>query len=208
MIKLKDILLENPIDYIDKDIDDIDLLRRKKKYESISVDEADDHEGKMAKAQLERSMKYAKMIYKIVDNVGNGGEVSMPAWVQSKLTKSMDYLQSVYNYLDGKDGLEDKFQNEDMDYVPAKFSNPEAKSHMDADIKKMSSVLGKASQQVIKIMMDGVKSGKYDALDIIRGIETGNLNRTHEGERPFIKMLWRKVRNGFRRYMPKGKLRK
>ena len=208
MIKLKDILLENPIDYIDKDIDDIDLLRRKKKYESISVDEADDHEGKMAKAQLERSMKYAKMIYKIVDNVGNGGEVSMPAWVQSKLTKSMDYLQSVYNYLDGKDGLEDKFQNEDMDYVPAKFSNPEAKSHMDADIKKMSSVLGKASQQVIKIMMDGVKSGKYDALDIIRGIETGNLNRTHEGERPFMKMLWRKVRNGFRRYMPKGKLRK
>jgi len=208
MIKLKDILLENPVDYLDKDIDDIELLRRKKKYESVSVEEADDHEGKMAKAQLERSMKYAKMIYKIVDNVGNGGEVSMPAWVQSKLTKSMDYLQSVYNYLDGKDGLEDKFQNEDMDYVPAKFSNPEAKSHMDADVKKMSSVLGKASQQVIKIMMDGVKSGKYDALDIIRGIETGNLNRTHEGERPFMKMLWRKVRNGFRRYMPKGKLRK
>jgi hypothetical protein len=208
MIKLKDILLENPVDYLDKDIDDIELLRRKKKYESVSVEEADDHEGKMAKAQLERSMKYAKMIYKIVDNVGNGGEVSMPAWVQSKLTKSMDYLQSVYNYLDGKDGLEDKFQNEDMDYVPAKFSNPEAKSNMDADVKKMSSVLGKASQQVIKIMMDGVKSGKYDALDIIRGIETGNLNRTHEGERPFMKMLWRKVRNGFRRYMPKGKLRK
>ena len=74
------------------------------------LNEADDHEGKMAKAQLERSMKYAKMIYKIVDNVGNGGEVSMPAWVQSKLTKSMDYLQSVYNYLDGKDGLEDEFQ--------------------------------------------------------------------------------------------------
>ena len=208
MIKLKDILLENPVDYLDKDIDDIELLRRKKKYESVSVEEADDHEGKMAKAQLERSIKYAKMIYKIVDNVGNGGEVSMPAWVQSKLTKSMDYLQSVYNYLDGKDGLEDKFQKEDITSIPAKFSNPEAKSHMDADIKKMSSVLGKASQQVIKIMMDGVKSGKYDALDIIRGIETGNLNRTHEGERPFVKMLWRKVRNGFRRYMPKGKLRK
>ena len=208
MIKLKNILLENPADYVDKNIDKIDLLIRKKKYDSTSVIEADDHEGKMAKAQLERSMKYAKMIYKIVDNVGNGGEVSMPAWVQSKLTKSMDYLQSVYNYLDGKDGLEDKFQKEDITSIPARFSNPEAKSHMDADVKKMSSVLGKASQQVIKIMMDGVKSGKYDALDIIRGIETGDLNKTHEGERPFMKMLWRKVRNGFRRYMPKGKLRK
>ena len=97
---------------------------------------------------------------------------------------------------------------EDMDYVPAKFSNPEAKSHMDNDVKQMSKILGKASQQVIKIMMDGVKGGKYDALDIIRGIETGNLNRTHEGERPFMKMLWRKVRNGFRRYSKVGKLRR
>ena len=97
---------------------------------------------------------------------------------------------------------------EKMNYVPAKFSNPEAKSHMDNDVRQMSKILGKASQQVIKIMMDGVKGGKYDALDIIRGIETGEWNRTHEGERPFMKMLWRKVRNGFRRYMPKGKLRK
>ena len=113
MIKLKDILLENPADYVDKDIDKIDLLRRKKKYDSTSVNEASDHEGKMAKAQLERSMEYAKMIYKIIHNVGDGGEVSMPAWVQSKLTKSMDYLQSVYNYLDGKDGLDDKFQNKE-----------------------------------------------------------------------------------------------
>ena len=101
MIKLKDILLENPSDYVDKDIDKMDILYKKKKYD---VNEADDHEGGMAKAQLERSMKYAKMIYKIIQNVGDGGEVSMPAWVQSKLTKSMDYLQSVYNYFDGKDG--------------------------------------------------------------------------------------------------------
>ena len=109
MIKLKDILLENPADYVDKDIDKIDMLYRKKKYY-----EADDHEGKMAKQQLERTMKYAKMIYKIIDNVdkeGDGG-VQFPAWVQSKMTKSMDYLQSVYNYLDGKDGLEDKFHDD------------------------------------------------------------------------------------------------
>ena len=88
------------------------------------------------------------------------------------------------------------------------FSSPEAKQMVEKDIQKMSKILGKASQQVIKIMMDGVKGGKYDAMDIPRGIDTGPLNRTHEGERPFMKMLWRKVRGGFRRYMPKGKLRK
>ena len=88
------------------------------------------------------------------------------------------------------------------------YSSPEAKQQLDRDIVSMSKILGKASQQVIKIMMDGVKGGKYDAMDIPRGIDTGPLNRTHEGERPFMKMLWRKVRGGFRRYMPKGKLRK
>ena len=68
----------------------------------------------MAKSQLERSKEYAMMIYKIIQNVDKDGdgEVEFPAWVQSKLTKAEDYLQSVYNYLDGKDGLDDKFQDE------------------------------------------------------------------------------------------------
>ncbi len=97
--------------------------------------------------------------------------------------------------------------NEDLD-TPAKYSSNEAKLHIDADIKKMSKFLGKASQECIKIMMDGVKGGRYDALDIQRGIKFGPFNRTHEGERPFMKMLWRKVRDGFRRYSKNKKLRK
>ena len=57
-------------------------------------------------------------------------------------------------------------------------------------------------------MMNGVKGGRYDAMDIVRGIDTGPLNRTHEGERPFMKMLWLKVRDGFRRYSKRGKLKR
>ena len=103
---------------------------------------------------------------------------------------------------------EEEVVNEDFWALPAEWSSQEAKLHLDKDIKDMSKILGKASQQVIKVMMDGVKSKRYDPLDIVRGIETGPWNRTHNGERPFMKMLWRKVRKGFRRYMPKGKLRK
>ena len=55
-------------------------------------------------------MKYSKMIYKMIQNVDKGKGVEFPG-VQSKLTKAEDYLQSVYNYLDGKDGLEDEFQD-------------------------------------------------------------------------------------------------
>ena len=85
--------------------------KQKRGYEPVK--ELKDHEGQMAKQQLERSMEYSKMIYKMIQNVDKGKGVEFPAWVQSKLTKSMDYLQSVYNYLDGKDGLEDKFQNKE-----------------------------------------------------------------------------------------------
>ena len=45
------------------------------KWKDFRLDEATpDHEGKMAKQQLERSMKYAKMIYKIIDNVDKDGD--------------------------------------------------------------------------------------------------------------------------------------
>ena len=96
---------------------------------------------------------------------------------------------------------------ESVNEAPA-FSSPEAQQILNQDIKKMSNILGKASQQIIKIMMDGVKGGRYDAMDIARGIDIGPWNRTHEGERPFMKMLWNKVRGGFRRYSKGGKLRK
>ena len=83
---------------------------------------------------------------------------------------------------------------------PKAFSSPEARQHVDKDLVLMSKYLGKASQQVIKTMMDGVKSHKYDAMDLIHGINQGDIRRTHFGEEDFIKQLWHKVRNKFRKY--------
>ena len=87
------------------------------------------------------------------------------------------------------------------------FSSSEAKKQVDGDIVKMSKFLGKASQQIIKTMMDGVKGGKYDAMDLARGIQQGDIRRTHYGEEEFLQMLWNKVKNQFRRYSKRGKLR-
>ena len=98
------------------------------------------------------------------------------------------------------------FGEEKIDEAPA-FSSPEAKQHVDRDLVLMSNHLGKASQQVIKIMMDGVKGGKYDAMDLARGIQSGPVKRTHYGEVDFIQQLWNKVKSGFRRYSKRGKLR-
>ena len=254
---------------------DVRKKNTKKDKEQKKMKELKDHEGKMAKSQLERSMKYSKMIYNMIQNVDKGKGVEFPAWVQSKLTKAEDYLQSVFNYLDGKDGLEDKFQEgvtiktivegvrvrdgesakpgmwevfdnhtgksikvvktassatrlmnrlmnsgqyneiatkwvgESVDEISMKmapFSSSEARQHINQDIKKMSKFLGKASQQSIKLMMNGVKGGKYTAMDISRGLKEGPASRTHYGELGFLQQLWNKVRDGFRRYSKDKKL--
>ena len=93
-----------------------------------------------------------------------------------------------------------------IDEAPA-YSSQEAKIHVESDLDKMSKILGKASQQSIKVMMDGVKGGKYDAMDLARGIQTGPVKRTHYGEADFIQQLWNKVKSGFRRYSKRTKLR-
>ena len=87
------------------------------------------------------------------------------------------------------------------------YSSPEAKQMVEKDIQKMSKILGKASQQSIKTMMDGVKGKRYDAMDIQRAIMSGKIRDTHTGERDFLRVLWNKVRDGFRRYSKRGKLR-
>ena len=135
----------------------VQLAKKTKFPKAIDEDKSEfkDTEGAMAKSQLERSMKYANMIYKIIDNVGKGGEVSFPAWVQTKMTKSMDYLQSVYNYLDGKDGLDDKFQ-ENIDRNFRTYADDEGddegpvdENHSDIEnekLKKISAALKVASK--------------------------------------------------------------
>ena len=87
------------------------------------------------------------------------------------------------------------------------YSSKEAQIQVDKDLNVMSKYLGKASQQVIKTMMNGVKGGKYDAMDLMRGIKSGNIRATHYGERDFIQQLWNKVREKFRKYSKRGKLR-
>jgi hypothetical protein len=91
---------------------------------------------------------------------------------------------------------------------PAAYSSTEAKKMVAQDINTMSKILGKASQQVIKVMMNGVKAGKYDALDLNRGFKTGPTTGRYKGQKDFLSILWNKVRKGFRRYSKRGKLRR
>jgi len=55
----------------------------------------DDHEGAMARSELYRAAKYAMKLFQMIEE-----NQDLEGWVQSKITKSADYLDSVYHYME------------------------------------------------------------------------------------------------------------
>jgi hypothetical protein len=65
----------------------------------VEKDNGKDHEYEMARSQLKTS---ATAIKRLMEKLGKG-EGNLQAWVQSKLTKASDYIDSVADYMDAKD---------------------------------------------------------------------------------------------------------
>lgn len=57
-----------------------------------------DHEVQMARSQLYRTAKLAIMLHELLKNVDESQ--GLEGWVQSKLTRAADYIETVYGYLD------------------------------------------------------------------------------------------------------------
>jgi hypothetical protein len=55
----------------------------------------DDHEAKMAKAQLYKMAKYSAKLFHMIDE-----DEELQGWVQAKLTKASDYVSAVYHYME------------------------------------------------------------------------------------------------------------
>jgi hypothetical protein len=55
----------------------------------------DDHEAKMARAELYKLNQYSAKLFKMI-----GENDELDGWVQSKITKAADYISSVYHYLE------------------------------------------------------------------------------------------------------------
>ena len=61
----------------------------------------DDHEGDMAQNQLHSIIRAARRLDGIIDD-----DDELPAWVQSKITKSADYIDTAADYLDSEEEQE------------------------------------------------------------------------------------------------------
>jgi hypothetical protein len=55
----------------------------------------DDHEAKMARADLMKMHEYSAKLFRMI-----GPNEELDGWVQAKITKASDYISSVYHYLE------------------------------------------------------------------------------------------------------------
>jgi len=138
---------------------------RKSDFKKLRVDEgladlADiaerDHEVQMARAELYKIAKYAIKLHEMLKGVSE--ETGLEGWIQSKITKSADYIGSVYHHLDYETKFGDEMEQavESSDYKNNLKSRLEEKAKSKAQQRimgmayayKKGELKGKASEAV------------------------------------------------------------
>ena len=165
-----------------------------------------DKEGKMAKFDAKEAYQDAIDVFKMIDEYDD-----LPEWLEAKITKASDYLNSVKDYLTHhQNGGKVKEGFGGVQAGP-KFSSPEAQKVVDGALKQYAKDLRKLQYRVVKDWMSKAKSGVIDFFDLVRGFEGGEASRAHPYETDFLKkVLTRdKIVDRFRKYFGgrKGKRR-
>lgn len=85
-------------------------------------EEPRDNEVHMARADLYRTAKLAIMLHDMLKNVGEGQ--GLDAWVQRKLTRAADYIESVFDYMDYEMRYPEEMTEADTPMQGAPASSP------------------------------------------------------------------------------------
>ncbi len=180
------------------------ILKKIIKEELQSFKEGHDNEGKMAKYDAKEIFQDAEDVFKMIDETDD-----LPEWLEAKITKAADYMNSVKDYLTHhqKDNVKEDF-GMSAKQLPT-FSSKEAKTIIDNSVRQYAILLRKAEGKIIKDWLSKAKSGAIDYFDIVRGLQTGDASRAYPFELRFLKgILDRdKIMNRFRSYFggKKGK---
>jgi hypothetical protein len=101
-----------------------------------------DREGDMAKDQLRTVNDAAKELYSIIQ-----ADENLPEWVQAKITKAMDYLDTARDYMKAN-----KYA-EDIDMDEAKYRGKEVPlgKKLPGDVKKSKVYVRKPNGNIVKV---------------------------------------------------------
>ena len=163
-----------------------------------------DKEGKMAKFDAKEACHDAADVFKMIDEHDD-----LPEWLEAKITKASDYLNSVKDYLTHHHSGTNEIKEDWSSKQP--FSSPEAKKIMDSSLRDYAKQLRKVEHSIIKDWMTKAKAGVIDYFDVVNGITQGDARRAHPEETQFLHKILKKdkIINRFRSYFggKKGKPR-
>lgn len=171
MIKLKNILLEKSTYFLDK-LKDTELSRQQ--YSQIN---SQLKHLKFGLKDLERGVKQ------------QNNRVTL---------ENIQYLVSKTNRLKEVLGLKEDFSG--ITNVAPGYSNKEAQKFSVDAVNKAGKEIGKAQQRAVSIFTSDLKNKKYDNMDLIRSIKTGNIKDTSFSKRNVLQQLYYDVRDRFNKY--------
>ena len=138
------------------DIDDDDYVN-----EDLDVGHVDDEPG-MLKAELARAGKMIQMLYRAIDKYDGKGEVDFPQWWQSKIIKANDYLDSAFDYLDGKENVAK------IDAMINMNEEEDIQKRLDAEKAVRKTLKDEGGAAGLKPLVKAVKKFGYNKEDLIK----------------------------------------
>lgn len=112
----------------------------------------DDHEGSMARSELYRAAKYSMKLFQMIQD----GQ-DLEGWVQAKITKSADYLDSVYHYMEYQVKFGDGSHASNIDDITGdaeqELPSDEPVSDMDDEERKIDEMT--TYEQKLKSLLEG-----------------------------------------------------
>tara|TARA_Y100001972_G_C7555875_1_gene279280 strand:+ start:257 stop:577 length:321 start_codon:yes stop_codon:yes gene_type:complete len=97
-----------------------------------------------------------------------------------------------------KDILEQSFSG--ISDAGVGYSNKEAQKFSVDAVNKAAKEIGKAQRKAVSIFTSDMKNKKYDNMDLIRSIKTGNIKDASFSKRELLQKLFYDVRDRFRTY--------
>ena len=123
----------------------------------------DNHEAKMARADLFKCAQYSFKLFKMIQE-----DQELEGWVQAKITKAADYIASVYHYMEYEMKISeygDAIENADM--------------YSESIRRSFQQKLTEAKKQAVKAKDDMKKKEK--ALDEEKSSTGGEIDRSKKG---------------------------
>ena len=135
---------------------------------TLTVPQPADPEGKMAKAELYRA---AKMAMKLFQMIQDGQQLE--GWVQAKITKSADYLDSIYHYMEYQVKFGAGAQAASLDDITGDVQVAAQGTKSEEDDEEMAE--SRTYEQRLQALLEGaIKEAKKAKPDFLDADKDGN----------------------------------